>query len=320
MKNQKMMERLDMSAENKVSVVVCTYNGEKYIKYQLESIIFQSRVVDEIIVCDDASSDKTVEIVNLIKEKHDNISWIIQRNEISLGVTKNFEKACSIASGEIVFFSDQDDIWEVNKVEKLLSFFDSNDVELVFGNAMLFDEKGVMEDDLFQRVGFDKKAFDNNPFKLILKNWYVTGATMVCRRSFIQKNLPFPDFWLHDQWLSFVATSENKIVFEKEKLTRYRQHNNQVVGAKKISFKEKAQKKVDYMSEAKNLQFIIAKYNFSQDVKSQIQKKADYYIKRAKIISQNRIKRIFTALGLLKDYKKYTGKVILSYAKDVIRK
>jgi glycosyltransferase involved in cell wall biosynthesis len=112
-----------------ISVAMCTYNGSKHIKEQLESIIYQTRKPDEIIICDDCSSDNTVEIAqNLLSVS--TIKSTIIRNEINLGFRKNFEKAIGLCHGDIVFLSDQDDVWLPEKIEKVANIFD-NDEEVI---------------------------------------------------------------------------------------------------------------------------------------------------------------------------------------------
>lgn len=94
----------------KTSVALCTYNGEKYIKEQLDSILNQTKKVDEIIVCDDCSSDKTVEILNHYSSTNPGL-FKIYINEQNLRSVKNFEKAITLCTGDIIFLSDQDDFW-----------------------------------------------------------------------------------------------------------------------------------------------------------------------------------------------------------------
>ena len=106
----------------KLSVALCTYNGEKYIKEQLESILNQTVAIDEIIICDDRSNDKTTAIIEQFQAEYpDKIS--LHKNHANLGSTKNFEKSISICTGDYIFLSDQDDIWKANKVEKIIQYF-----------------------------------------------------------------------------------------------------------------------------------------------------------------------------------------------------
>jgi len=108
----------------KLSVALCTYNGEKFIEQQINSILNQSISIDEIVICDDQSTDKTVEILKKLQSEHKAI--VVIENEINLRSTKNFEKAISLCTGDFIFLSDQDDVWNAQKVEKTLAIFKEN--------------------------------------------------------------------------------------------------------------------------------------------------------------------------------------------------
>lgn len=104
---------------------MATYNGEKYIKEQLITILNQTRKPNEIIICDDCSSDRTVEYIKDIEKLYPKFVKLIQNN-INLGFSKNFEKACRLCSGEYIFFADQDDVWELNRIEQMLNEWNSS--------------------------------------------------------------------------------------------------------------------------------------------------------------------------------------------------
>ena len=115
-----------------ISVILCTYNGEKYIKKQIDSILMQSVCPDEIIICDDNSTDRTCEIINNINDKR----IILHCNKNNYGVTRNFSNGLMLCNGEYIFLSDQDDVWEHDKVEKMLRIFQQNkDTNLIFTDA-----------------------------------------------------------------------------------------------------------------------------------------------------------------------------------------
>lgn len=133
----------------KISVALCTYNGSSYIEKQLNSILDQQDFkVNEIVICDDNSTDETLEILNDFKAKHPSV-FSIHVNEYNVGSTKNFEKAISLCSGDYIFLADQDDIWKEDKIKKTLAVFDKNpSAEGVFSNADLIDQ----EDNLIPSV------------------------------------------------------------------------------------------------------------------------------------------------------------------------
>ena len=107
----------------KISVALCTYNGEKYLHQQIDSILNQTVPVHEIVVCDDGSNDQTSKILTQYQTKFPEV-FKIHFNTENLRSVKNFEKAISLCTGDIIFLSDQDDIWEENKVEVFIKYFD----------------------------------------------------------------------------------------------------------------------------------------------------------------------------------------------------
>ena len=124
----------------KLSVAMCTYNGAEFIRQQLDSILKQSVSVDEIIICDDFSTDSTIEIINEYIEKFPLIIYL-HKNEICLRSVKNFEKAINLCTGDIIFLSDQDDVWAKNKVKVYIQYFNDNlNINVIGSNGFCIDE------------------------------------------------------------------------------------------------------------------------------------------------------------------------------------
>ncbi|HKO77023.1 MAG TPA: glycosyltransferase family 2 protein [Flavobacterium sp.] len=223
----------------KTSVAMCTYNGEKHIKKQLDSILNQSLAIDEIIICDDGSNDKTIEIIIQFQLEHPN-KISLHRNPINLKSNKNFEKAISLCSGDYIFLSDQDDIWKKNKVEKIIQYFLKNEsAEAVFSNAglinednkkftniSLWDSKGFMENQLSKPIDlFEHIKFKSNT---------VTGATLCIKQEIKSLILPIPDIpkFYHDEWIAIIIASRRKLEYLSDELISYRIHSGQQIGAK----------------------------------------------------------------------------------------
>lgn len=239
----------------KISVALCTYNGEKYLNKQLDSIFAQSVKVDEIVICDDISSDKTIEIINEYKEKYPNIIKLYV-NEKNLRSVKNFEKAISLCTGDIIFLSDQDDYWESNKVETILRHFEENkNIKVVATNGACIDENSNPIDyyTIWDIPQFLKLQNINiNYFKTITQVGNIaTGASMAIKKSFTEQCFPFPvmkDFH-HDEWIAIVAAYHNSFSLIDEKVFKYRIHSNQQVGG------------VCYKKTEKMLKSLIMSYN-----------------------------------------------------------
>lgn len=215
----------------KISVCMATYNGEKYIKEQIDSILCQLSIDDELIISDDGSTDNTINIINLYDDDRIKLFHSDKKNLIS-----NFENALYKARGDIIFLSDQDDIWTKNKVEICKKELEHN--LLVFSNAQVFVSGDIKK----SKKQLIKSDFINGTLSNIYKNKFV-GATMAFNKSILKKALPFPkDIAMHDIWLGLIATSIGNTFFIDEPLIQYRRHDNNASntgGSSDLSFKEK---------------------------------------------------------------------------------
>jgi glycosyltransferase involved in cell wall biosynthesis len=219
----------------KVSVAICTYNGERFLKKQINSILNQTVPVDEIVVCDDCSTDITKEILIDYKKQFPEI-FKIHFNDVNLRSVKNFEKAISLCQNEIIFLSDQDDIWTRNKVEIFLTYFEKHPtIDVVSSNAFIIDENDniIDKNTIWDVANFLKKRkIIYNYFKIFsLIGNFATGANMAFRKDFIESALPFPEKnFHHDEWIALVSSSDDKFDFIREKTSSYRVHESQQVG------------------------------------------------------------------------------------------
>lgn len=233
----------------KLSVAICIFNGEKYIKEQLESILHQTMVIDEIVICDDGSKDRTLEIITQIQENNPN-KIFLYNNEENLGSTKNFEKAITLCSGDYIFLSDQDDIWKENKVEKVIQHFLQNpSTEAVFTNGDLINDKNekISTHTLWGSVFFIENQLEKpiNLFTLISsKRNMVTGATLCIKKETKEFILPFPNIkkYYHDEWIAIIIASRKKIDYITDELISYRIHSEQQIGGKNSIQKNTTQK------------------------------------------------------------------------------
>ncbi len=191
---------------------MAVYNGEKYIEEQIKSILPQLDQKDELIISDDKSTDGTISI---IEKFQDNRIKIYSSNGGS--IIKNFENALNNATGEIIFLSDQDDIWYPNKVRISRKYLETND--LIFSNASVFS-KNKNKNKLLYKNGSKKTGFVKN----FIKNNYI-GATMAFNQKILTKALPFPsNIYMHDAWLASIAEIMAKTHYIDEPLIYYRRH------------------------------------------------------------------------------------------------
>ena len=228
-----------------LSVALCTYNGAQFIRAQIESILRQTLPVDEIVVCDDGSTDNTLQIIeSFCQETPTKIR--IYRNETNLGVCANFQKAVNLCNGDIIFLSDQDDVWYPNKVEVIFRWFEENpDKCVVFSNADLIDMNGepIAGKTCFDSVGFtettQKHFAEGFQLEIFSKINRATGATMAIKSDHHRYNTLLNIYnnsdiqnsrLLHDSFYANLAASEGKLGFIPSSLMQYRIHNSQSMG------------------------------------------------------------------------------------------
>ena len=210
--------------EKRVSVCMATYNGEKYICEQLDTIIANLTDHDELIISDDGSTDDTVAILQQYQLKYPYITIL---NGPQKGVIKNFENALINSHGKYIFLSDQDDEWMKNKVERMIKEFENSKVMAVVHDAVIVDaENNEINSSLF-KIRNSKKGLCKN----LIKNSYV-GCCMAVRRELVEKALPFPEnIEMHDWWCMLIASIFGQIAYLDEPTIYYRQHGTNTLGA-----------------------------------------------------------------------------------------
>lgn len=201
-----------------ISVCMTTYNGEKYIKEQLKSILAQITENDEVIIYDDNSKDSTIKII-----RHFNDTRIkLYVNNHTVGYTKNFERSLKKASGDIIFLSDQDDIWINDKVSVSMNYLKKSD--FVVSDSTIVDKDLNLIKESHFTVYNTKKGFITN----LLFPRYV-GACMAFKRDVLLKSLPFPEnskLIAHDYWICLIAEAHFRTSLIKKPLILYRRHQN----------------------------------------------------------------------------------------------
>lgn len=292
----------------KVSVALCTYNGARFLSEQLESIAAQTHLPDEVVVCDDGSSDGTLGVVAQFART---VPFLVScyKNLTQLGVTKNFERAISLCTGDVIFLCDQDDVWMPQKIEKMAAAFQANyQIGLVFSNGFVVDSKlnklGYKVWDVF---GLDEKSqraiTGGDPLSFFIRRYAITGATMAFRASLKDKFLPIPEVWIHDAWITCLAASMGSIVTVAEPLIMYRQHEANVIGGRRISISARYIKAIEGQSRKVNIEImrlvellksikIISGLNVTSQHVIEVNNKIDHLVVRKNIYKESMIFRV----------------------------
>jgi len=197
-----------------ISVVIATFNGEKFILELLESIANQTHQVDEIIVCDDCSTDNTIKILEVFKLKYPYLNVKIIVNKYQLGITKNFSKAIKLSESDLIFLADQDDIWHTDKVQVMMHAYINGNSSYIISDMNVLKMTGDLEK--FTWV----ELMENNYG--ITKNHVMNGCAVAATKKFFSSCLPVPYGKAHDVWFAYCAKRLKTRVFLDKPLMNYR--------------------------------------------------------------------------------------------------
>ena len=224
--------------EEKIDVLLATYNGEKYLKEQIDSILEQTYKNIRLIISDDCSKDRTPEILKEYQQNDDRIELHIQKS--NLGVVKNIEFLLKQVKSPYYMLADQDDYWLPEKVEKSLEKLKKENVYLVFGDLEVVDKNLKTMYSSFNDYMLLTRKINKyiDSYKVNYLYNCVTGCTVLAKKETIEKILPVPTNskrLIHDHWIGLMVALNGKLAYIPEKYIKYRQHGNNEVGTEKIS-------------------------------------------------------------------------------------
>jgi len=214
----------------------------------MRSILAQTLAPVEIVLSDDASADNTVEVASAALRPdaaRDSPRLRILRNPSALGVAKNFEHAILACRGELIALSDQDDVWALNRLERMAAEFAARpDLLLLHSDARMVDQAGAfLGDSLFDVIGVTPRDLrqirSGRAFDVLLQRNLATGATMMFRAALLPFAAPFPQGWLHDEWLAIIAAAVGRVDALTDQLIDYRQHAANEIGARRATLSTK---------------------------------------------------------------------------------
>lgn len=319
----------------KYAVIIATYNGEKYIEQQITSILNQTYNVSEIVISDDGSSDKTLDIVENLAKSNPNIHYI--KHNSTKSVTDNFVNAFEhiITPVDYVFFADQDDFWLQDKVETFNDILKNNRYDVLFSDAYITDSELIKKEKTLLQVLCNyeyKGCFNNNEvyefnwsedFSYKVLKWNIlTGMNCCVKYDYFNGILPIPYNILHDKWCFFITYFIGKMALIKKATALYRQHSNNVVGVNK-------KKTINYIKQRivedrENTRCFLNNY---EDLFKFVEKKGNYdhlriiesfisfYYWRVTMLETGKIISLLFSYG---KYIKYVHRPFKQYCKDIL--
>lgn len=221
----------------KIDILMATYNGEKYLKQQIDSILEQSYTDFRLLISDDQSTDSTRDILNEYVAKDSRVVVFLQNK--NLGVVRNFEYLMQKVENEYFMFSDQDDIWQKDKIKKSIELIEKDNLDLVYTDLEVVNEDlEAIHKSYWKLKGFEKKIRRYNNFESLYLNNFITGSTMLVKSKWLDKILPLPHksaYILHDYWTALIVSKFGKMAYIEEPQVKYRQHIDNRIGSKRRS-------------------------------------------------------------------------------------
>lgn len=321
-----------MKSGYRISVVVATYNGERWLDEQLRSIVFQTRSPDEIIVTDDGSTDRTVEIARTVLRGSGIANTILEHRD-RLGPSGNFQRGIQLASGEAIALADQDDRWEPWKLVAVENALRATATpSAVFSDATLVDPRGLPTNgslwESLKLVPTERRQIvAGEVLPSLLRRNIITGATLAFDSRLCGRLLPFPEVGLHDFWIAWLLAATQQICGLDQKLVRYRVHGSNVIGVRPTAARMQVAQRfaragLELAAEAQILDAVVDRLaklgDASREVVEVISAKADHQRFRANP-PEVRWKRAVAVGSRLRygTYRTYSDRPFLSAALDI---
>lgn len=305
------------------SVILATYNGSRWLPEQLESLVSQTHPVDELIVIDDGSLDDTLKVIDDFRPQFASLKLV--RNDANMGSTYSFAHGLELATGDITFFCDQDDIWLDDKIDKHLQVYRNNqNIQLVFSPVSLMDQNGKY---LEYHIP-DFLSIERSPREIFLQNLVhnvIGGLAMSFRTHQRPYITPLPIRFCHDHWIAMIQSILGGCYLIPKPLVRYRIHQNNQLGYHR-GFDAKLRQVKKLFSRDENIEFFIAVY---QHLAPMTLQPGHFFEEFAEAVNFHQRRLKLNGLGLRKigsiismvihgDYQRYATQGKLSALRDLI--
>lgn len=303
-----------------ISVLMATYNGELFIEEQLESIRIQTQAADEVIICDDCSQDGTLAAVQAYIERQGLDHWRLLQNEQNLGHYQTFLKLVSSATGDCLFFSDQDDVWEADKIAVLMDQLERPEVSMVYANSHMIDEQGQLI-----TSGQSSGQVEEIGLLYLLKAWpsgYQTAYKRQVLEDILEQGYPaLPGFDYHDVLFGMLAAFYGRVSHVDRALDSHRIHaNNATLSAASRSLSKDRQSRLAYLE--KVLQRYQSLLSIAEEreltaARTEVQQMVRFTEDRLALLSKPKISlcgRLFRKRKYYKSSKDYISDLLYAYS------
>ncbi|MTQ94704.1 glycosyltransferase [Ruminococcus bromii] len=308
----------------KISVAMTTYNGSKYIIKQLDSLKNQSRKIDELVICDDCSTDNTVELVNDYIKSNNLEGWNIYSNENNLGFINNFKQAIKKTTGDIIFLCDQDDEWCVNKISTMTDIIEKNNQVKLLSCSLTFIDENCKPYTPSNIPSWYQKMISTSPEEItpidfinICNANFAPGCTMCFTREICDKycNMDYEYELPHDWLIALIASVDNGYYHLNTSLINYRIHSSNAIGVSKAKNSQNNKQQIKRLNSLKNRLHLAKKFDYHNmtlidNCLKYVESRIELYENRSFCALKNVLKTSTKA-------KKMEDKIIMVNIKDI---
>lgn len=309
----------------KISVAMTTYNGSNYIIKQLDSLKNQSRKIDELVICDDCSTDNTVELVNEYIKSNNLEGWNIYSNENNLGFINNFKQAINKTTGDIIFLCDQDDEWCVNKISTMSDIIEKNKQVKLLSCSLAFIDENSKPYTPSNIPSWYQKMISTSPEEITPIDFinmcnanFAPGCTMCFRREICDKycNMDYEYELPHDWLLALIASVDNGYFHLNKPLINYRIHSSNAIGVSKAKKSENAEQQLSRLKSLKSR--LLFSENTTYKNKEEVNKCINYVDKRISLYENRSFSNLVAVLKTSKYAKGMYKNTLLVNIKDIL--
>lgn len=309
----------------KISLAMTTYNGEMYIEKQLTSIVKQSKSVDEVVICDDCSTDKTTEIIEQFINNNKLKNWKLYINKSNKGFAENFKQAIKYTTGDIIFLSDQDDEWKRDKIQIMSDIvLNDNQKKLLACSLGFIDQDSIsfMPQDLPKWYKKMNEQPENKLTKVDFLDECITNFSPGCTMCFTRKvadeyiNSLYKYPIHHDWLLGLIASAEDGFFFLNKPLIDYRIHRNNAIGISTAAKSKTVEQQIDRLLKLKSRYKIGIQKNYSN--RDYLDNNLKYIDKRISFYKNRSLKNLLLVWIASSKTKKIYNKKLLVNIKDAL--